>query len=902
MKKDPYKLRESLPIGGRTYDYLSLKRLALKHPEVLSLPYSIRVLLENALHHLDDFAVRKADIEGILSWKSEQGKLSIPFCPARVLMQDFTGVPAVVDLASMRDEMSKRGGNPSDINPLVPVDLVIDHSVQVEFFGSKEAYARNVAREYEKNHERYQLLKWAQNAFHGFRVVPPGMGICHQVNIEYLAEVIFESDGVIFSDTLVGTDSHTPMVNALGVLGWGVGGIEAEAAMLGQPLYMLLPAVVGLRLEGMLSEGATATDLVLHITEVLRKRGVVGKFVEVFGPGVDTLPVTDRATISNMSPEFGCTDTHWPIDQHTLDYLHQTCRSAQALRVESYAKENLLWRDDSKEIAYSEVIEINLGEVAPAISGPKRPQDKILLREAKQKTISLLEEQYARHYVRPEDRGPIRQEKKLHSTRVEKNGQSYLLSDASIVIAAITSCTNTSNPNVMIGAGLLAQNAVTKGLTTPTWVKTSLAPGSRVVTRYLKKAGLLAYLEALNFHIVGYGCTTCIGNSGDMPNEIQRAVDEEELVVAAVLSGNRNFEARIHPQVQMNFLASPLLVVAYALAGRMDIDMYQEPLGKDKEGKEVFLRDIWPTQREIAKCLFRALSSEDFKLAYAGIFEGDTRWQELTAPDSHKYAWSPSSTYIRQAPFFSEQKDNQEAKDLEGARTLLVLGDMVTTDHISPAGKFSTDQPAGLYLDAAGVESKDFNSYGSRRGNHEVMMRGTFANVRLQNKLSPQAGGYTRHFPSGELCSVYDAAMRYKEEGVPLVVFAGKDYGSGSSRDWAAKGTALLGIRAVVAESFERIHRSNLVGMGVLPVECVGHTISDLALSGEELISIRGLVELKPLAEVEIVLTGGNTAKRSGMSSFKGRLRLDSQIEVSYYRQGGILQHVMANFLSKTTS
>ena len=885
QKKDPYGLQSSLVVEGKSYNYISLARLAKQRATLLTLPYSIRILLENVLNHLDGFAVLESHVEDILDWKHQQRQATIPFCPSRVLMQDFTGVPAIVDLASIRDQVKREGGNPQAIHPLVPVDLVIDHSVQVEYYGSATAYERNVEREYEKNKERYALLKWAQQAFDNFRVVPPGMGICHQVNIEYLAEVVIDRAGQLFPDTLVGTDSHTPMVNALGVLGWGVGGIEAEAAMLGQPLYMQLPEVIGLRLIGALREGTTATDLVLHITERLRRRGVVGCFVEAFGEGVAHLAVTDRATISNMSPEFGCTDTHWPIDEATLVYLRNTGRGSAAKRVERYAKENLLWHDPQEELAYSDVVTVDLDEVESTISGPKRPQDKILLREAKAKVFDLLADSYGRDSAA--------QNKGLKRTKIQENGHSYPLGDASVVIAAITSCTNTSNPNVMIAAGLLAQKAVERGLQACPWVKTSLAPGSRVVTRYLEKAGLLSSLEALNFYVVGYGCTTCIGNSGDLPPPIQQAIDDEALVVAAVLSGNRNFEARIHPQIQMNFLASPPLVVAYALAGRMDVDLKNEALGKDKNGKEVFLRDLWPSQEEIQDCLSRVLSAQDYEKTYATIFSGDHAWQSLVTPSGNLYAWDPNSTYIREAPFFQPTAAATVSQDIRGARPLLLLGDMVTTDHISPAGKFTTAQPAGQYLEAAGVSTPNFNSYGARRGNHEVMIRGTFANVRIRNHIVDQEGGYTRHFPSGEPCTIFDAAQRYAKEGVPLVVFAGKEYGSGSSRDWAAKGTALLGVQAVIAESFERIHRSNLVGMGVLPIEMIDTGMDELGLSGPEQIDVLGLESLRPAAEVEIRIHAPDQATRV----LCGKLRLDSAIDIAYYREGGILQHVMRKFL-----
>ena len=896
MKKDPYGIFSELQHSGQRYRYVALSKLAAVHPEIYTLPYSIRILLENVLHHLDNFAVTEEHVRRILSWKTEQGKATIPFSPARVLMQDFTGVPAVVDLASIRDEVARKGGDPSQINPLVPVDLVIDHSVQVEFFGNPTAYEKNVQREYQRNRERYQLLKWAQQSFDNFKVVPPGMGICHQVNLEYLAGGVFVREGCLLPDTLVGTDSHTPMVNALGVLGWGVGGIEAEAAMLGQPLYMRLPEVIGLHLHGQLPEGTTATDLVLHITYTLRQQGVVGKFVEVFGPGLDHLSVPDRATISNMSPEFGCTDTHWPVDAMTLAYLRKTDRKQQASLLERYAKENLFWRNPEENIAYTEVVDVDLSAIESTISGPKRPQDKVLLKEAKHRVIEILEEDYKRRYLPPEQRNNGHDPAALRSASISDNGNSYALSDANIVIAAITSCTNTSNPSVMVGAGLLAKKAVERGLNTQPWVKTSLAPGSRVVTNYLQKAGLLSYLEQLRFHVVGYGCTTCIGNSGDMSPPIQAAIDESELVVAAVLSGNRNFEARIHPQVRMNFLASPMLVVAYALVGRMDMDMLNEPLGTDKTGIPVYLKDLWPTQAEVNACIEESLSDRGFAEAYDSIFAGDETWAALEASTGQQYAWDKASTYIREAPFFQHMPtDVPPSQDIRHARVLLLLGDMVTTDHISPAGKFTTEHPAGHYLQVHQVAVPDFNSYGARRGNHEVMVRGTFANVRIRNRLLAREGGYTKHFPSGEEMSVFDAATRYRSENTPLIVIGGKEYGSGSSRDWAAKGTNLLGVRAVIAESFERIHRSNLVGMGVLPIEFVDTDAQQLGLTGEEVIHIGGLESLSPgkIVDIEAQPPAGTS------HSFKGRLRLDAEIDIAYYQQGGILHYVLRDFLKR---
>ena len=877
--------RKKLDSGAKRYEYVSLAGLEVDH-----LPYSIRILLENVLRNQDDFAVTGSDVEAVLGWSETQGKATVPFTPGRVLMQDFTGVPAVVDLASIRSEIQRRQGDASRINPTVPVDMVIDHSVQVDKFGTALAYKQNVALEYERNAERYQLLKWAQQAFDNFSVVPPGMGICHQVNVEYLAQVVLEKDGVIFPDTLVGTDSHTPMVNGLGVLGWGVGGIEAEAAMLGQPLYMTLPKVVGLELVGRLNEGVTATDLVLTITRLLRDHGVVGQFVELTGPGLKDLPVTDRCTISNMSPEFGCTNTHWPIDEQTLFYLEKTNRSNEQIElVRAYAQTNRLWYEEAHDIRYSTRLKLDLSTVESTLSGPKRPQDKVLLREAKAAVGQVLAETYGRG----DGQGK--------SVRLERNELNYDLCDGAVVMAAITSCTNTSNPSVMLGAGLLAKKAIAKGLRTKPWVKTSLAPGSKVVTSYLQRAGLLPYLEGLGFHLVGYGCTTCIGNSGDMPEEVQRAVNEHDLVVASVLSGNRNFEARIHPNIRMNFLASPLLVVAYALLGHMTRDLRQEPLGKDPNGRDVFLKDLWPSSKEIEATMSEVLSRRDYEDMYATAFSGDELWQQLASPKGQSYDWKPTSTYIKEAPFFQHltTKDQQGASSngkIENARVLLHLGDMVTTDHISPAGKFQTTHPAGLYLQEKGVEAKDFNSYGARRGNHEVMMRGTFANVRIRNKLAKQEGGYTFHFPSQKEMTVFEAATQYMKSHTPLIVLGGKEYGSGSSRDWAAKGTKLLGVRAVIAESFERIHRANLVGMGVLPIEFAqGESASSLGLKGDELYDIQGIETLEPQKKVRI------TARTSGGRDvhFQATLRLDSAIEIAYYQHGGILPYVVLNkFLS----
>jgi len=875
--------KQVLPdLGGQKY--FSLFELAKKEPVVKKLPYSIRILLENVIRNYDGFAVTEEHINTVLDWKNTAGEKDIPYCPARVLMQDFTGVPAVVDIASVRAEVARKGGDTAKTNPVVPADMVIDHSVVVEHFGTSESYQKNVDLEYQRNEERYKLLKWGQQAFDNFSVVPPGMGICHQVNLEYLAKGVIERDGYLFPDTLVGTDSHTPMVNGIGVLGWGVGGIEAEAAMLGQPIYMILPQVIGLKITGKMREGTTSTDLVLTIVRLLRDYGVVGKIVEVFGEGLANLAVTDRATISNMSPEFGCTDTHWPIDDQTLAYMAKTNRS-QSHRdmVEAYAKANMLWRDDNSEIEYTDVVELDLATVEPTISGPKRPQDKILLRDAKPQLAKLLDEY-----------GAKRQSIDIKSAEYGD----FTLNEASVVIAAITSCTNTSNPSVMIGAGLVAKKALERGLQVKPWVKTSLAPGSRVVTEYLEKSDLLKELEALKFYVVGYGCTTCIGNSGDMINEVQQAVLDNDLIVCSALSGNRNFEARIHPNIQMNFLASPMLVVAYAIAGTMDFDMNNDSLGEDQDGNPVYLKDIWPNSAEINEVMDRVVTPADYAKTYATAFDGDDTWKALNAPTGMTYDWGDTSTYIKEAPFFQDMpQEVPNPEDIKGAKVLLQLGDMVTTDHISPAGKFLPEHPAGKYLVDNEVAQRDFNSYGSRRGNHEVMMRGTFANVRIKNKLASREGGWTTYHPSGEEITVFDAAMKYEETGTPLVVIGGKEYGSGSSRDWAAKGTTLLGVKAVLVESFERIHRSNLVGMGVLPLVFMeGETQDSLGLKGDETYDIGGISEnLTPGKIVDIT-----AAKPDGsVISFQAKLRLDSGVDVEYYKHGGILNYVLRNFLKE---
>lgn len=840
MLKDPYQIKKLLTTKNGGYIYYSLAELEKQGHAISKLPFSIRILLENALHNFDDFAITPQNIETIPQWKPVGSDKDIPFKPARVLMQDFTGVPAVVDIASLRAEIARKGKNTDEINPLIPVDLVIDHSVQVDYFGTEYAFSRNMEEEYKRNKERYQFLKWVQKSFNNFSVVPPGMGICHQVNLEYLSKVVVERNGEISPDTLVGTDSHTPMVNGIGVVAWGVGGIEAEAAILGQPIYFILPQVIGLKLTGKLPLGSTATDLVLTIVELLRKYGVVGKFVEVFGSGLDNLSVPDRATIGNMSPEFGCTITYFPIDDKTLEYMRKSNRSEENIKlVEDYCKINLLWRTGAEDIIYTDVVELNLASIEPTVAGPKRPQDKILLKNFKSVFIDLLNQSYGRKYIQPQEQStrwfaegggqpvqpplPMPPETKIEEKSVEGmktvwitiGQEKFMLTDGAVVIAAITSCTNTSNPYVMIGAGLVARKAREHGLDIKPWVKPSLAPGSKVVTDYLEKAGLLDDLEALQFHLVGYGCTSCIGNSGPLPPYIARAVEEHNLVVASVLSGNRNFEARIHPQVKMNFLMSPMLVVAYAIAGRVDIDLINEPISYDPNQQPVFLKDIWPTGDEINDLMSKVLSPKDFAKNYGEIFEGNEIWRNLVVPDDKLFIWDKTSTYIKEAPFFYNISDDAGSlQDINGATVLLMLGDSITTDHISPVGQFNEHSSTGKYLLSLGVDKKDFNSYGSRRGNDEVMVRGTFANVRIKNKLAGKEGGFTKYLPTGEEMLVYDAAMKYKNAHTPLVVLAGKEYGSGSSRDWAAKGIFLLGVKAVLAESYERIHRSNLVGMG----------------------------------------------------------------------------------------
>jgi aconitate hydratase len=924
---DSFGARSTLEVGGRSYEVFRLEALADRF-DVARLPYSIKVLLENVLRLEDGHSVTAAAIEAIAGWDAAaEPSAEIPFQPARVLMQDFTGVPAVVDLAAMRDAMAEIGGDPGAIDPLVDVDLVIDHSVQVDAFGNARAFAVNAEREFERNRERYSFLKWGQEAFDNFRVVPPATGICHQVNLEHIAQVVYsrERDGVLqaYPDTLVGTDSHTTMVNGLGVLGWGVGGIEAEAAMLGQPISMLLPQVVGFKLGGELPEGATATDLVLTVTEMLRERGVVSKFVEFFGPGLPKLGLADRATIGNMSPEFGSTCAIFPVDAETLRYLELTGRPAETIElVDAYAREQGMFHEEGGgDPTFSDLLELDLGDVVPSIAGPKRPQDRVPLVQAKQAFLEAMEEfdpeaagqmgngrDHAMEESFPasdppaedhdDERGRPRPAVSSAPTALAEpgsedatdvtleDGTTVTLDHGRVVIAAITSCTNTSNPSVMIGAGLLARNAVERGLTRKPWVKTSLAPGSTVVTDYLEKAGLTRYLDELQFNLVGYGCTTCIGNSGPLPPEISRAVEERDLAVCAVLSGNRNFEGRINQDVKANYLASPPLVVAYALAGRMDLDLTSEPLGDGDDGEPVYLRDIWPDAAEVKELVGRSIASEMFTRNYGEVFAGDENWNAVEVPGGDRYTW-PDSTYVRRPSFFEGMPaDPPGVEPIEGARVLALLGDSITTDHISPAGAIKADSPAGRWLVEQGVEPRDFNSYGSRRGNHEVMIRGTFANIRLRNLLVDRAGGFTRHFPDGAETTIYDAAMAYTGEGVPLVVLAGKEYGSGSSRDWAAKGTKLLGVRAVIAESFERIHRSNLIGMGVLPLQFQdGESVKSLGLTGEEVFDIGDLEN----GEAKKVTVTANDV------TFDATVRLDTPNEVTYFQNGGILQTVLRN-------
>ncbi len=937
---DSFGAKGTLEVGDQSYQIYRLSAVSgddVPDGSVDSLPYSLKILLENLLRTEDGADITADDIRALAAWDPEADPdREIQFTPARVIMQDFTGVPCIVDLATMREAMADLGGDATKINPLAPAELVIDHSVIADVFGTPEAFERNVEIEYERNRERYQFLRWGQGAFADFKVVPPGTGIVHQVNIEHLARVTFtrDIDGELtaYPDTCVGTDSHTTMVNGIGVVGWGVGGIEAEAAMLGQPVSMLIPRVVGFKLSGELPEGSTATDLVLTITEMLREHGVVGKFVEFYGEGVTALPVANRATIGNMSPEFGSTIAVFPIDEQTLEYLKLTGRPDDQLAlVEAYAKEQGLWHDPEAssyvEPRYSERLELDLATVVPSLAGPKRPQDRVEVSEAKDAFRGALadyvdgDEQQEQGYdeavaesfpasdspshvdgngaprkpsAAPKDGG-----RASSPVTVTIDGQEAELDHGAVVIAAITSCTNTSNPSVMIGAALLAKNAVEKGLQRKPWVKTSLAPGSKVVSDYFERAGLTPYLDKLGFNLVGYGCTTCIGNSGPLIPEVSAAVNEKDLAVVSVLSGNRNFEGRINPDVKMNYLASPPLVVAYALAGSMDVDLFGDPLGQDQDGNDVYLKDLWPSLTEIERVIGEAITSEMFTDDYADVFAGDEQWKSLPTPEGDTFAWDEDSTYVRKPPYFDGMPEEPEpVSDIEGARVLLKLGDSVTTDHISPAGAIKKDSPAGTYLSEHGVEQRDFNSYGSRRGNHEVMIRGTFANIRLRNQLAPGTeGGYTRDFTDGgEVASVYDASQHYQEAGTPLVVLAGKEYGSGSSRDWAAKGTALLGVKAVIAESYERIHRSNLIGMGVLPLQFPGgKTADDMGLTGEETISISGITELNDGTTPRTVTVRIESEGRE--DEFEATVRIDTPGEAGYYRNGGIMQYVLRNLL-----
>ena len=956
MANDSFGSRKSLKTGSGEVTYYSLKTLDEKvEGDVFSQPFSIRVMLESLLRNAGGEFVSQEDVEALASWPESVGG-ELPYLPARVVMQDFTGVPAIVDLAAMRSAMQAVGGDPKKINPLVPTDLVIDHSVQVDAFGSAAALQFNAEREFERNHERYEFLKWGQQAFDNFSVVPPATGIVHQVNLEYLAKVVLVKDGVAMPDTLVGTDSQTTMINGLGVLGWGVGGIEAEAVTLGQPYYMLVPEVIGFKLTGALQEGVTATDLVLTVTQMLRAHGVVGKFVEFYGEGLSKLALPDRATIANMSPEFGATCTYFPVDAETTKYLRGTGRDEELIElVEAYYKEQGLWRtDEQPEPRFSETLELDMDTVESSLAGPTRPQDRLSLADVKPAFRQALAEMVGLDHALVsngssnghadangeatatstgeshtsddtesmeasdtpggaadatgegeadptsggESESDEPQAEPSGSITVTVDGEEIYLKHGSAVIAAITSCTNTSNPSVMMGAGLVAKKAVEKGLSVAPHVKTSLAPGSKVVTEYLQTADLLPYLEELKFDVVGYGCTTCIGNSGPLAEEITQAVEENDLVVAAVLSGNRNFEGRINPDVQANYLASPPLVVAYALAGTVDIDLSNDPLGEDSDGNPVYLKDIWPSQEEVARAIENALDPEIYKNQYANVYTGNEQWNEVDVPSGDLFEWDPDSTYIQEPSFFKDlDPDAADLKDIEGARVLVKVGDSVTTDHISPAGAIPSKMPAGKYLLEKGVESREFNSFGSRRGNHEVMVRGTFGNIRLRNQLVEKQGGYTIHLPDGEETTIYEASLKYEEEGVPLMVLAGKEYGSGSSRDWAAKGSFLLGVKAVIAESFERIHRSNLIGMGVLPVQYAeGENAESLGLTGHESFDITGLADLEPGKELTVKATSDD----GDTEEFKVKARVDSPVEVEYLRNGGILHTVLRQMLKES--
>jgi aconitate hydratase len=919
MSDDSFGARSTITVGGREVTLFRLD--AVEGSE--RLPYSLKVLLENLLRNEDGHNVTAEQIRALAGWQADaEPDTEIQFTPARVIMQDFTGVPCVVDLAAMREAMAELGGDPTKINPLVPTELVIDHSVIADFFGAPDSFAKNAELEFERNKERYQFLRWGQSAFDGFKVVPPDTGIVHQVNLEYLARVIFDADGTAYPDSLVGTDSHTTMINGLGVLGWGVGGIEAEAAMLGQPVSMLIPRVVGFKLSGEQPDGTTATDLVLTITEQLRQHGVVGKFVEFYGPGVAAVPLANRATIGNMSPEYGSTCAIFPIDDETLTYLRLTGRDAAHVDlIEAYAKAQGLWHDPDHEPEYSERLELDLSTVEPSLAGPKRPQDRVPVKSAKDAFRSVLVDyaddddddtngdsaNEASRESFPASDPPAVSHNGSHDgpalaatssdgrpsnpARVSMNGDEFEVDHGAVVVAAITSCTNTSNPFVMIGAGLLAKNAVERGLSSKPWVKTSLAPGSKVVSDYYDKSGLTPYLNKLGFDLVGYGCTTCIGNSGPLIPEISQAVNDNDLAVVSVLSGNRNFEGRINPDVKMNYLASPPLVVAYALAGTMDINLLTDPLGTDTDGNDVFLHDLWPEPKEIQAVINDTLASAGFASSYSDVFAGDERWQSLDVPEGDAFEWNDASTYVRRPPYFDGMtREPAPISDIHGARVLAMLGDSVTTDHISPAGNIKKDSPAGTYLSEHDVEPRSFNSYGSRRGNHEVMIRGTFANIRLRNQLAPGTeGGVTRHLPEGDATTIFDASRAYIDDGVPLVVLAGKEYGSGSSRDWAAKGTSLLGVRAVIAESYERIHRSNLIGMGVLPLQyAAGESRESLGLTGEETFEIVGLEGEKIAREITV---------RADDKEFTATVRIDTPGEAEYYRHGGILQYVLRTLL-----
>jgi aconitate hydratase len=901
-------LLTSLDVNGQTYHFYSLSKAAEQYGNIDRLPNTLKILLENQLRFIDGETTTTEDAKALVDWQKEaKSTREIGYRPARVLMQDFTGVPGAVDLASMRDAIAKMGGDPNKINPLSPVDLVIDHSVMVDHYGDESAFKDNVAIEMERNQERYEFLRWTQKAFNNFSVVPPGTGICHQVNLEYLGKTVFteETDGKTFAypDTLVGTDSHTTMINGLGVLGWGVGGIEAEAAMLGQPVSMLIPEVVGFKLTGKLKEGITATDLVLTVVQMLRKLGVVGKFVEFYGDGLKDLPLADRATIANMAPEYGATCGFFPVDDETLNYLRLSGRTDQQIElVEQYAKAQGLWREPGHEPIFTDTLHLDMSTVESSLAGPKRPQDRVPLGQMKTTFDTLLSDSLPNINIIEEAKflseggdtavgADNSMAGEQGDTSIHFKGKDFRLNHGAVVIAAITSCTNTSNPSVMLAAGLLAKKARERGLESQPWVKTSLAPGSKVVTEYLSASGLQPYLDELGFDLVGYGCTTCIGNSGPLPDPIEQSIRDKDLTVAAVLSGNRNFEGRIHPFIKTNWLASPPLVVAYALAGSVRVDLASEPLGRDSNGDPVYLKDIWPTQQEIANAV-EQVKTDMFRTEYAQVFDGDAQWQAIQVPESNTYAWSKDSTYIQHPPFFEGMGENPEAlTDIVDASVLAKFGDSVTTDHISPAGNIKADSPAGRYLQEKGIEPKDFNSYGSRRGNHEVMMRGTFANVRIRNEmLDGVEGGFTRHIPSGEQLAIYDAAMKYAETQTSLVVVAGKEYGTGSSRDWAAKGTRLLGVKAVIAESFERIHRSNLIGMGVLPLQFVeGEDRNSLNLTGEETFTITGIASMKPGERLEATITYPDGAK----ANVALKSRIDTENELNYYKHGGILHYVL---------